>query len=455
MIFPAINPYTEKVLVEYPGHSKNEIESKLAQAVKAQKQWASWSFAERKRVLKKVASILRRRKDDLSFLMSEEMGKPITQSLSEVEKCAWTCDHFAEYAERYLEPIKVKTEAQKSYVTFEPMGVVLGIMPWNFPFWQVFRFAAPTLMAGNGIMLKHASNVPGCALEIQEIFHEAGVPKGLFGTLLVDSKTALHLIDDPRIVAVSVTGSTAAGKQIASRAGSNVKKSVLELGGSDPFVVLNKVESVQDCAHSAVQGRMINGGQSCIAVKRFIIPKNSSAEFGREMKKAMSELVVGDPMNKDTQIGPLARKDLVVHLRDQVSRSTRMGAHVLFRHLHTPKKGFFYPPTLLSRVQTTMPVFAEETFGPVAGIISADSPKHALELANQTEYGLGASIWTSDVKKAERFARLIQAGNVFINKNVASDARISFGGVKQSGFGKELGELGIKEFVNAKTIWIK
>ncbi len=454
MNFPVIYPFDGKTLLTYPGHTPAEVEEKLVHVVRAQKQWKEWSFSERKRIMVKAASILLRKKKKYSTLISEEMGKPITQSEAEIEKSAWACEHFAEHAEKYLQPMNVRTEAKKSYVSFEPLGVILGIMPWNFPFWQVFRFAAPTLMAGNGIVLKHASNVPGSSLAIQEVFHEAGVPTGLFASLLIDSKTALVLIDDPRIAGVSVTGSTQAGKQIASRAGLNVKKCVLELGGSDPFVVLNPVESVQDCAHSAVQGRMVNGGQSCIAAKRFIVPKNISPEFAREMKKAMSELKVGDPMEPSTQVGPLARKDLVEHLRGQVSRSVRLGAHVLFKHPHTPKKGFFYAPTLLSRIRTDMPVFSEETFGPVAGIISADSPMHAVELANLSEYGLGSSIWSSDVKKAESFARRIRAGNVFVNKNVASDPRIAFGGTKQSGLGKELGELGIKEFVNAKTIWI-
>lgn len=455
MHFTAINPENEQKIAEYPGHSSKEIEAKLVQSVRAQKKWSEYSFADRKKSLIHVARNLRRRKNDYAFLMTEEMGKPISQSEREIEKCAWACEHFAGHAEKYLQPVRVRTEAKKSYVSFEPLGLILGIMPWNFPFWQVFRFAAPTLMAGNGILLKHASNVPGCSLAIQEAFHEAGVPTGLFASLLIDSKTALSLVDDSRISGVSVTGSTQAGKQIASRAGLSLKKCVLELGGSDPFVVLNPVKNVQDCAHSAVQGRMVNGGQSCIAAKRFIVPKNIAAEFSRGIKKSLSELKVGDPMDPSTQVGPLARKDLVEHLRGQVSRSIRMGAHVLFKHPHMPKRGFFYPPTLLSRIRTDMPVFSEETFGPVAGIISADSPTHAIELANLSEYGLGASIWSSDVKKAETMAHRVHSGNVFVNKNVTSDPRIAFGGAKHSGIGKELGEMGIKEFTNAKTIWIQ
>lgn len=455
MNFTAINPATEEKLVTYPGHTPQEVEAKLVQSQKAQAQWKTWSFRERGHVLKRVASILRRQKKKIGTLMTEEMGKPYTQSLAEIEKCVWACEHFAEHAEKYLQPEFVKTEATKSYVSFEPLGVVLGIMPWNYPLWQVFRFAAPTLMAGNGIMLKHASNVPGCALEIQEIFREAGAPKGLFATLLVDSKSALRLIDDPRVAAVSVTGSTSAGKQIASRAGANVKRCVLELGGSDPFIVLSKVSSVQECAENAVQNRIVNGGQSCIAAKRFLVPQKMAREFELEMKKRFAGLVVGDPFDSATQVGPLARGDLRDHLLEQMKRSVRMGAKVVAGGRKWRGKGYFFTPTLLGKIKPTMPVFSEETFGPLAGVMPYDYIRDAISMANATEYGLGASIWGVDAKQAEEYAHLLQSGNVFINTRVASDPRISFGGTKQSGLGKELGELGIKEFVNAKTIWIK
>lgn len=455
MKFPAIDPSTGETLVVYPGHSSNEVEVKLGNAAKAQKQWSAWSFSERKKIMKRVASILRRRKKEFATLMTEEMGKPIAQSIAEVEKCAWACEHFAENAEKYLQPIFVKTEAEKSYVSFEPLGVILGVMPWNFPFWQVFRFAAPTIMAGNGIVLKHARNVPGCGLAIQEIFREAGVPKGLFASLLINSKSALALISDSRIAGVSVTGSTAAGKQIAAAAGGEIKPCVLELGGSDPFVVLDKGISVQDCADLAVRGRIINGGQSCIAAKRFIVPHSIARAFEKEMARDMDALQMGDPMDSNTDVGPLARVDLREALRTQMRQSIRMGARILTKRKPRSGKGFFFPPTLLTRIKSEMPVFSEETFGPLGGVMPYQTIREAIALANATPYGLGASLWSRDVGNAEEWARHIQAGNVFVNKNVASDPRLPFGGTKRSGLGKEMGEIGIKAFVNAKTIWVK
>lgn len=454
MKFPAINPATEEVLVTYTGHTPHEVDAKLTHAVKSQKVWKTFSFAERKRALFRVARLLRRNTRKYATLITEEMGKPITQSLAEVEKCAWACDYFASHAEKMLHPIQVKTEARKSFIAFEPMGVILGIMPWNFPFWQFFRFAAPTVMAGNAIILKHASNVPGCALALQEIFHEANVPHGLVSALLVDSKTALKLIDDPRIVGVSVTGSTNAGKQIAERAGMNIKKCVLELGGSDPFVVVGKPKDVQDYAHSAVQGRIINGGQSCIAAKRFIIPRKVVPEFEKHMTREFSSLNMGDPFHTDTEIGPLARSDLKIRLLAQIKKSIQMGARPLTKNTPWKGKGYYVQPTLLQKISPAMPVFSEETFGPLAGIMGYKTLPEAIALANATPYGLGASIWTTDLAHAEKIATRIQAGNIFINKNVTSDPRLPFGGVKESGLGKELGEMGIREFVNSKTTWI-
>lgn len=452
--FISFNPATEEKLIEYPGHSSIEVNDKLDQSVRAQKQWAHYSFAERARALRHIARTVRKRKNDYSFLITEEMGKPIMESLAEIEKCAWTCEHFADNGEKYLQPMNVKTDAKKSYVSYEPLGTILGIMPWNFPFWQFFRFAAPTLMAGNGIVLKHASNVPGCGMAIEQLFMDHDFPNGLVTTTLVDSKTALGMIDDPRIVGVSVTGSTSAGKQIAARAGMNVKKSVLELGGSDPFIVFSDVSSVQDCAHSAVRARTQNTGQSCIAAKRFIVMKKIALAFEGAMARAMDDLIMGDPLDKETQIGPLARSDLRENLVRQMAQSIRQGAQVRTTRKKSKGKGYFFPPTLLSKVKLSMPVFSEETFGPLAGVVSVDTAREAVELANHTPYGLGASLWTSDLKRAEELARHVESGSVFVNKIVASDPRIPFGGAKQSGLGKELGQLGIKEFVNAKIIWI-
>lgn len=454
MEFVSINPFTEKKEKSYKGHSLSECKKIISESGKEQKEWKNTSFTQRKKLLKKVAQALRKRKNEFGKLITTEMGKPITQAIAEIEKCALASDFYADNAKKFLEDEHVKTENKKSFARFEPLGVVLAIMPWNFPFWQVFRFAAPAIMAGNTGVLKHASNVPGCAIAIEEVFLEAGFPKNVFRTLLTDSKTAQGLISQKEISAVTVTGSTNAGSQIALEAGKNIKKCVLELGGSDPFIVLDDVD-VKECSQEAVNGRMVNMGQSCIAAKRFIVQEKILKEFEKEFAQKMESLSVGDPMDPKTQVGPLARKDLVNAVHEQMTRSVKMGAKVLAGGKKHSGKGFFFYPTVLGNVSVKMPVFSEETFGPLAGVMKAKNDLDAAMLANRSEYGLGASIWTKNPKRAEKLVPLIESGNVFVNKTVASDPRLPFGGIKKSGFGRELGVFGIREFTNVKTVVVK
>ena len=417
-------------------------------------EWKGISFGKRAALMKKAAAALRKRKRELAETAAVEMGKPITQGMGEVEKCAWVCDFYAENAEKFLADEQIKTESGKVYTKYQPLGVVLAVMPWNFPFWQVFRFASPTLMAGNAGLLKHSSNVPGCSLAIQGIFDEAGFPENVFTSLLIDSESASKLIDADEVAAVTVTGSTEAGARIAERAGRNIKKCVLELGGSDPFIVLDDVD-VKQCATFAVQGRIVNSGQSCIAAKRFIVHEKIRKDFEKDFAEHMKSLKVGDPLDESTQVGPLARKDLLDSLLEQVDKSVRMGAEIATGGNQHGKKGFFMQPTLVTDVRPGMPVFAEETFGPVACVVGFKSEDEAVRLANMTEYGLGASVWSRDVAKAEKLAARIDAGAVFVNKVVASDPRVPFGGIKKSGYGRELGRLGILEFMNAKSVVVQ
>lgn len=404
--------------------------------------------------MKNAAVILRKNSDQYAGLMTEEMGKPITQAKAEVEKCAWCCEFYADNAEKFLEDEIVQTDASKSYIRFEPLGVILAVMPWNFPFWQVFRFAAPTLMAGNTAVLKHASNVSGCALAIEKIFEEAGFPKNVFRTLLVPSKNIESIIGNPNIAAVTITGSSSAGKSVASLSGKYLKKCVLELGGSDPFIVLDDVD-VESCAVTAAGARIINTGQSCIAAKRFIVLEKIADQFEAAMVKKMESMVIGDPMDSKTEVGPMAREDLLLNLDKQVQDSIKKGAKLLIGGKRLNREGYFYAPTILSNVTKGMPAYDEEIFGPVASIIRVKDVEEAITVANDTIYGLGASVWTKDQKKGEEIAKQIQAGAVFVNGIVKSDPRLPFGGIKQSGFGRELGTYGIKEFVNVQAVWTK
>jgi succinate-semialdehyde dehydrogenase/glutarate-semialdehyde dehydrogenase len=386
------------------------------------------------------------------------MGKPITAAEQEVEKCAAACDHFADHAATYLATESIPTDADRSYVRYDPLGAVLAIMPWNFPYWQVIRFAAPALMAGNVGVLKHAPNVPGCAVALEQIFRDAGFPPGVFTTLLIDTDATAEVIRHPTIRAVTLTGSERAGMSVASAAGKAVKKTVLELGGSDPFIVIPPTGDAADflraTATEAAKARCINAGQSCIAAKRFIVVGDAGA-FARHMADAMNAMVVGDPADRKTQVGPLARLDLLENLHEQVKRSIQAGVRLVTGGQRLPRKGYFYAPTVLADVRPGTAAFDDETFGPVAAVIAAKDVDEAVHLANQSRYGLGASIWTPDVALAERVAPEIDAGCVFVNGSVKSDPRLPFGGVKSSGYGRELSATGIREFVNIKSVWVK
>ena len=403
--------------------------------------------------MRRLTTLLRERANDYARLMSLEMGKPIGEAKAEVEKCAFGCEFYADNAARFLSEEAATTNARKSYVRFDPLGIVLAVMPWNFPFWQVIRFGAPALMAGNAVVLKHASNVPGCALAIEEAVRDAGFPPGLLRTILVVGSQVEPLIADPRVRAVTLTGSSATGAQIAAAAGRMLKKSVLELGGSDPFIVLADAD-LDAAAAIAVRARNQNAGQSCIAAKRFIVARGVATDFERRFAKGVDALRIGDPLDPATQIGPLARGDLRETLERQVKESVRMGARVITGGKRWGDRGFFYTPTILADVRPEMPVFREETFGPVAAIMVVRDADEAVTVANDTEYGLGANLWTEDIALAEKLAPRIDAGQVFINGMVASDPRIPFGGVKNSGYGRELSAFGIREFTNIKTVWI-
>jgi succinate-semialdehyde dehydrogenase/glutarate-semialdehyde dehydrogenase len=451
------NPATGEELAVYEELTPEQIERALAEAHEAQSGWRDVPFAERRRLMRAAAVALRARRDEYARLMTLEMGKPIAESEAEIDKCAWNCDFYAEEAERFLADVPVETGAERSFVAHEPIGVVLAIMPWNFPFWQVLRFAAPVLMAGNGALLKHSPNVSGSALAIGELFEQAGFPPGLFRTLLIGdasvAEATVRLIEDPRIAAVTLTGSERAGAAVGAAAASAIKKSVLELGGSDPFIVLADAD-VPAVAELAARSRFLNSGQSCIAAKRFIVHRAVAAGFEERFARAVASLRVGDPLERDTRVGPLARPDLLDALERQVDESIERGARVLTGGHRLDRPGNFFAPTILTDVDLGMPVFREETFGPVAAVIRADDDHHAVELANDSPYGLGASVWTRDVERGLQVGRRVASGALFVNGVVASDPRLPFGGTKRSGYGRELAAEGIREFVNTRTIWV-
>ena len=449
----SINPATDEVLRTFEPHTPAQVEDALAAAEDAFGAWRARSFAERAVPMKRVAALLRERSDRYARLMSLEMGKPITEAKAEIEKCALGCEYFAENAARFLSPETIPTNAQKSYVEYVPLGIILAVMPWNFPFWQVFRFAAPALMAGNAAVVKHASNVPQCALAIEEVFRDASFPEGLVRTLLLAGAQVEPVIADRRVRAVTLTGSSATGARIAAAAGQALKKAVLELGGSDPFIVLRDAD-LAAAAATGVRARHQNAGQSCIAAKRFLIADAVRDDFERLFVQGVEALRIGDPLDAATQIGPLARHDLRENLERQIGESIRMGARLLTGGKRWGDRGAFYTPTVLADVTPDMPVFSEETFGPVAALVNVRDADEAIDLANRTEYGLGANLWTRDIATAETLARRIESGQVFINGMVASDPRLPFGGVKHSGFGRELSSFGIREFVNIQTVWI-
>ncbi|KUG07849.1 succinate-semialdehyde dehydrogenase [Solirubrum puertoriconensis] len=447
------NPYTGKVLRRFKPHSAAQVERMLAQADKTFQEWRRTTFQERAQVLHRAAELLRERQDELARIMALEMGKPVIDGRAEAQKCALTCDFYAEHAEQMLRDEPVQTEARRSYIAHQPLGAVLAVMPWNFPLWQVVRFAAPALMAGNVGLLKHASNVPQCALALEKIFQDAGLPQGGFRTLLLESKAVEPLIADDRVRAVTLTGSEGAGSQVAAAAGRYIKKTVLELGGSDAFVVLADAD-LELAAKTAAQARMINAGQSCIAAKRFVVEKSVSAEFIDRMREHLKAFQAGDPLEEQTQYGPLARPDLADDLAQQVQKSVAAGAKVVLQG-GQPKAGSArFAPVMLTNVKPGMPAYDEETFGPVASILVARDEQQAIRLANDSRFGLGAAVWTRDEERGQRVARELEAGAVFVNALVKSSPEMPFGGVKKSGYGRELSHLGIKEFVNQKSIWV-
>lgn len=449
----SINPATEQILKTYKPHSVEEVENKLQEAQRTARLWKSESFAVRRNLMSSAAKSLRRNKAQLAQIITLEMGKPITQSEAEIEKCARNCDFYAENGEQILKNEPRDSGASESYIAYEPLGVILAVMPWNFPFWQVFRFAAPALMAGNGAILKHASNVPQCALAIEQVFREAGFPENLFQTLLMGSSAVHTLIEHPVISAVTLTGSDGAGKEVASCAGRMLKKTVMELGGSDPFIILEDA-NLDEALRIGLWARTQNAGQSCIAAKRFIIVEPLFEEYQNRFVEALRGLRIGDPMDPSTQIGPLARGEFRDDLERQIRESVQKGATVLTGGTRLAGKGYYFEPTVLTGVGPDMPAACEELFGPVAVMMRARDSEEAIALANNTPYGLGSSIWTSNIDLAKKMARRIEAGQVFINGMVASDSRLPFGGVKRSGYGRELSELGMREFVNIQTVWI-
>ena len=447
------NPATEELIKEFELHDAQSVENALTAVAAAQKQWAKRPLEERAALLRKVASLLRERKAEYGALITREMGKPVVEAEGEIEKCAWNCEFYADNASTYLGDEVVASSASLSKVVYDPLGIVLAVMPWNYPFWQVMRFAAPALAAGNGIVLKHANNVPECALAIEKLFRDAGTPEGLFCTLLVEATEVKRLIEDRRISAVTLTGSTPVGKLVASQAGAVLKKQVLELGGSDAFVVLADAD-LELAAKTGVKARFQNVGQSCISAKRFIVVESVADKFTELFCHYAAQLKIGDPMQRDVSIGPMARANLRAELHAQVEKSVAQGARLLMGGKFVDRPGFYYEPTVLDNVTSSMAAACEETFGPAAAIMRVKDTEEAIALANSLDYGLGAGLWTQNTQEGERLARRIEAGAVFINGLVASDPRYPFGGIKQSGYGRELGVHGAREFTNIKTVWI-
>jgi len=454
MRLTSVNPATGETMSTYEEMTPQMAASVVGRAHEAWQAWRATTFSDRAMLMKRAGGALRERSDSLARLMAAEMGKPLAQGVAEAEKCAWVCEYYAEHAETQLAPETIVVEGARSYVAFEPLGVLLAVMPWNFPLWQVYRFAAPALMAGNVAVLKHASNVSGCALAIEGIFVHAGFPEGCFRALIIGSKQVRAVIEHPLVRAVTLTGSTPAGKAVAAQAGAVLKKTVLELGGSDPYVILEDAD-LDHAARICVSSRLINSGQSCIAAKRFVVVAPVLRAFTDRVVMAMRTKKVGDPLAEGTDLGPLARRDLRDGLHTQVLTSLKRGAALVLGGEVPPGPGAYYPPTVLTDVKPGMPAYDEELFGPVAAVIAASDEDAAVRIANDTAFGLGAAVFTRDTQRGERVARKLEAGATFVNGSVASDPRLPFGGVKESGYGRELGAYGIKEFVNVKTVVIK
>ncbi len=451
----SINPSNSELIASYEEMTKEEVKVIISDVNSAYQEWRLTSFSHRTQLMKNVAEILQDRKEDLGRLMTLEMGKPFSQAVAEANKCASVCEYYADNAEKILENQIIETDASKSYVAYRPIGIVLAVMPWNFPFWQVLRFAAPALMAGNVGVLKHASNVQGCALEIEKIFQDAGFPKNVFRTLVIGSKDVKEVIENPHVKAVTLTGSTPAGKAVASQAGAVLKKTVLELGGSDPYIILEDAD-LDQAITACMIGRFLNTGQSCIAAKRFIVIESILNEFRTKLLEAMKTQKWGDPFDEDVNIGPMVNIWSRDEVHEQVTASIEKGADLLVGGIIPDVEGAFYPATLLDNVRPGMPAFDDEIFGPVASIISVNNEEEAIQLANQTSFGLGGAVFTKDIERGEKIAANdIEAGCCFVNDFVRSDPRLPFGGIKESGYGRELSEAGIREFTNMKTVYIR
>ena len=453
MSYMSINPATGSILTEFSVWDPTSLESYLQKISIVTHEWNNIQIEQRVALIRNTAMVLRNRIDEFSQLMTLEMGKLISESRAEIEKCAWLCEYYADNGAGFLTDEVIKSDAEKSYVAYQPLGTILAVMPWNFPFWQVFRFAIPALLAGNTCVLKHASNVPQCAIAIEGIFADTGYPKHVFTNLMISSDQVHNIIHDHRIHAVSLTGSEEAGQKVAATAGANIKKCVLELGGSDPFIVLDDAD-MDLIVKNAVAARFLNAGQSCIAAKRMIVLEAIAEPFVDRLTTAIMALVPGDPLQDTTNLAPMARSDLRDKLHNQIKDSIAAGAVPLTGCAPVEGRGFFYQPSLLDRVQTGMRAYHEELFGPVAVIIRAKDEEEAIHIANDTRFGLGGSVWTRDIARGERIAKQLQSGMAFVNGMVKSDPRLPVGGIKASGFGRELSHHGIREFVNAKTVWI-
>ncbi|WP_425391782.1 NAD-dependent succinate-semialdehyde dehydrogenase [Ekhidna sp.] len=451
----AINPATEQPLKEYQNHTDEQVIATIEKANKAFKDWKETPVAYKAELMKKAADVLMSEKSAFARIMTDEMGKTLKESEAEVEKCAWVCEFYAEHAEEFLKDEIIESDASKSYVSHQPLGIVFAIMPWNYPFWQVFRFAAPSLMAGNVAILKHAPNVPGCAEAIASVFEKAGFPKGVFSKLFISNEQASDVIEHRDVKAVTLTGSTRAGKEVAKQAGAVLKKCVLELGGSDPYIILEDAD-LDLAIETTVASRLKNNGQSCISAKRFIVPESIKEEVEKRLVKEMKSYTYGDPTNDETDLGPLVGEKYRDQLHDQVKRTIEAGAKCIIGGEVPNMKGYYYPPTILTDVKKGMPAYEEELFGPVATVISVKDEEEAIKVANDTSYGLGGAIFSRDVKRAEYLAaNKLEAGSCFVNEMVSSDPRLPFGGINESGFGRELSHHGIKEFVNVKTVYVK
>ena len=451
----SINPANNKILESHKEISTEKINQIINSSYNTYLEWRNESISYRSKMMSDLAELLKQKKEKLGALMTQEMGKPIKQSIAEAEKCAWVCEYYADNAERFLSKKEISTDSKKSFISFQPIGLILAIMPWNFPFWQVFRFASPTLMAGNVGILKHASNVQGCAKQIEKLFLEAGFPEYAFSNLVIGSNKVSNVINNPLVRAITLTGSAPAGKSVASHAGSLLKKTVLELGGNDPYIILEDAD-LNNAVESCIAGRMLNTGQSCIAAKRFIVVKARLDEFINKVEQKINNMKMGDPLDSNIDIGPMVNTDARDELHQQVLMSIEKGAKLISGGKIPESDGSFYPPTLLTNVEPGMSAFDDELFGPVAVIISAKDQAHAIDLANKTNYGLGAAIFTADLDKGEKIAiNELEAGSCFVNDFVKSDPRLPFGGIKESGYGRELSEFGILEFVNIKSVVIQ